>query len=58
MLRDKMTPEEMEDFGSKARSARARARNMEEPNLPPTPSASDIYEVTTRGDGRGVKVRS
>ena len=54
----KMTPKEMEEFGRKARELLTRARNMEEPTLPPTPSAPEIYEVTIRGDGGGVKVRS
>jgi hypothetical protein len=52
-----MTPEEMEEFCGKARDLLARARNMEEPKLPPTPSGSDIYEVTIRGDGGGVKTK-
>jgi hypothetical protein len=72
MLRDKMTPEEseevsrklsemtpqeMEEFGRKARELLARARNMEQPKLPPTPSGPVTYEVTIRGDGGGVKTK-
>jgi hypothetical protein len=52
-----MTPEEMEKFGRNARELLARERNMEQPKLPPTPSAPEIYEVTIRGDGGGVKTK-
>jgi hypothetical protein len=53
-----MTPQEMEEFGKKARELLARAQNMEQPKLPPLPGPPEIYEVTIRGDGGGVKVRS
>jgi hypothetical protein len=52
-----MTPKEMERFGRNARELLAREPNMEEPKLPPTPSAPKIYEVTIRGDGGGVKTK-
>jgi hypothetical protein len=52
-----MTPEEMEKLGRNARELLARERNMEQPKLPPTPSAPEIYEVTIRGDGGGVKTK-
>jgi hypothetical protein len=52
-----MTPEEMEKFGRNARELLARERNMEQPKLPPTASGPEIYEVTIRGDGGGVKTK-
>src|SRR6201999_1869816 len=36
-----------------ARELLARDRNMEQPKLPPTPSAPEIYEVTIRCDNGG-----
>jgi hypothetical protein len=51
-----MTPQEMEEFGREARELLARARNMEQPKLPPTPPGPVTYEVKIRGDGGGVKI--
>jgi hypothetical protein len=72
MLRDKMTPEEKEEVSKRlatpegqeearriGRELQERARNMEQPKLPATPPEPAVtYEVTIRGDGGGVKVRS
>jgi hypothetical protein len=33
------------------------AQNVEQPKVSPTPSAPEIYEVTIRGDGGGVKTK-
>jgi hypothetical protein len=52
-----MTPQEMKEFGRKAREVLARARNMEQPKLPPTPSGPVTYEVKIRGDGGGVEIK-
>jgi LmbE family N-acetylglucosaminyl deacetylase len=46
--------EELKKIGAELQE---RAQDREEPQLPPTPSAPAIYEVTIRGDGGGVKVR-
>ena len=52
------TPEGQEKLKRIGRELQERAQNAEQPKLPPTPSAPEIYEVTIRGDGGGAKVRS
>ena len=51
------TPEGQEELRRTASERLGRAQTTEQPKLPPTPSATEIYEVTIRGDGGGVKVR-
>ena len=51
------TPEGQEELRRTASEWLGREQNMEQPKLPPTSSAPEIYEVTIRGDGGGVKVR-
>jgi len=51
------TPERQDQLGRAGTVLRERARNIEQPKLPPAPSAPKIYEVTIRGDGGGVRTK-
>jgi hypothetical protein len=51
------TPGGQEELRRIGTELQERARNIEQPKLPPTPSAPEIYEVTIRGDGGGVKTK-
>jgi hypothetical protein len=51
------TPEGQEELCRTASDWLGRAQNMEQPKLPPLPGPPEIYEVTIRGDGGGVKVK-
>jgi hypothetical protein len=57
-IRRLSTPEGQEELRRRASEYLGREQNIELPKLPPTPSAPEIYEVTIRGDGGGVKVTS
>ena len=58
MSRRIMTPEGQEEARRLGRELAERAQNMEQPKLPPTPSAPETYQVTIRGNGGGLKVTS
>jgi hypothetical protein len=51
------TPEGLEQVQKIGTELQESAQNMEQAKLPPTPSAPEIYEVTIRGDGGGVKTK-
>jgi hypothetical protein len=50
------TPEGQEELRRTASEWLGHEQNTEQPKLPATPSAPEIYEVTIRGDGGGVKI--
>jgi hypothetical protein len=53
------TPEGQEELRRTASEWLGREQNVEQPKLPPPlPDPPETYEVTIRGDGGGVKVRS
>jgi hypothetical protein len=53
------TPEGQEELTIIATELHEGAQNEEQPQLPPTsPGPPEIYEVTIKGNGGGVKVRS